>query len=170
RGHDRRVGPEVVRRPGAHSVDARLATHAAGGGGVEVAGRVHLRGRYPGGEHHVDHVVRVRLLVAGAQLGGVHVVGAPDDALGEEEAEGKVEILAGGTHGDRQGAPGCPSGWADPDLQRLLDGDTVRTGPRTVGIDPQHGAPAGGPSHRTIVRRTRPEPLLADGNGRLARW
>src|SRR5439155_21203098 len=101
-GHLGRVGAQVVRRPGTYRVDARLAAHAARGGGVEVARRVHLRRRYVRPQRDVDHVVRVRQLVAGAQLGGVHVFGAPDDALGEQEADRQVEVVAGRPHGDGQ--------------------------------------------------------------------
>jgi len=156
RGDPGRVAGHVKHRPGADRVDARLAADATGGGGEEVARRIGGRRWHVWCQRDVNHVVRVRRLVPGAELGGPDVVRIADDAFGEEEPQRQVEVVTGGTHGDREGRPLAGARRADADLQGLFGGEAVgaldTVDSPVSRVDVYHGPPLGHPSHSSSVR------------------
>jgi hypothetical protein len=157
RGDPDPVGGQVIAGPDPDRVDALLAAHPAGTGGEEVPlrapgvggafqGRRDREVRRP--EGGVGHV-----LVAHADLPQVH--GRGQQALGEQEPSGQIEVIAGGTHGHGQGLA------ADPDLQRLLHRQQVGLGPgRAVagGGDPLDPAPLCPGAHGFDASLAQPAP------------
>ena len=129
---------------GPHGVDARLATESAGGSGDEVAGTPDRRqGR---ARHQVDaeHVVLLGLVLRdavadGADLARLH------EALGDEEAGGQLEVVAGGAHGDGQGVA------VDADLEGLLGGQGVELNLAGILLDPEQAALGGDGGHDLTV-------------------
>ncbi len=87
----------------AQRVERGFAADAAAGGGVEVA--LEVGGVYgdAGAEADADGVVLLLGDGADAVLHALDLVGAADDAFGEEEAGGELEVVAGGAHGDGEG-------------------------------------------------------------------
>ena len=61
-----------------------------------------------------------------------HLLPRGDDALGEQEADRQLAVVAGRAHRDRDGAVNAPpvDVATQADLQRLLDGQHVRLGDR----------------------------------------
>jgi len=142
---DRIVGDGVPGQ-GAYGVDAGLAADAAGAGRVEVPGRIDRRRRDPFGE---DHFQDVEVGVA-AVLGGRDVRRAADQALGEQEPERQVDIVARGTHGHRERAA------VDPDFQWLLGDQGVGTAYLVAVDDAYHDAPVCHAPHAATLRRLGP--------------
>ena len=165
--HGHRVVGDPEHRAGAHRVDARLAAHPAGTGGVEVAGRVGRRLGHAGGQHHVDHVVRVRRLRPGAELRGLHVVGRPDQrprsAGSRSPGRGRPRGSAWSPRAAPTDGPAGPTRISSGSSAARLSGRRTgarpstarsRSGARRVGQSPvpsAHPAPTG--------RRRRPAPV-----------
>ena len=79
------------------------------------------------------------------------VVGPGDEALGVQEAQRQVEVVARGPHRHGEGSP------VDPDLHRLLDGDGVGAlhnprSQRVADIDAHDRHPLRHPSHTPHCR------------------
>ena len=89
----------------------------------------------------VEQVVLLGL-VAGAVAHLGHLVGAVDNALGEQEARRELEVVAGRAHGDRDGRA------RDPDLERLLGHERVEAVVAIVTADPHQRSLHGDPCHR----------------------
>lgn len=97
----------------------RFATHSATGGGVEIALQP-----FP-----VDLDVRLKLDGELVRFGSTgfdrcDVIARFDEAFGEEEAGGEFYIVAGGSHGDRDGlgVPAILVAIAETDFKGFLDG------------------------------------------------
>ena len=104
-------------------VDAGLPAHSAGTGRIEVPCGRRRRRRGAVGQCDVQNVVGVAPATGTRSAtvdGGAELVPAGDDGFGNQEAGGEFDVAAGRAHGDGQWAT------ADPDLQRLFDGQDVR--------------------------------------------
>lgn len=103
---------------GGDGVEGGFAAEAATAGGEDVAGE---GGEVDGGGRAEEDVNDV----AGGVGGGGALVdledigGGGDDALGEEEAGGELRVVAGGAHGEGDGAA------FDADFERFFEGDGV---------------------------------------------
>lgn len=107
-------------------VEAGFAADAAGAGDVEVAVEEGGVEGDVGAEIDGDLVV---LLIAGTRFiidavaEAVDVVARGDEAFGVEEASGEFEVVAGGAHGDGDGA-GCAV-VTEADFERFFGGEDV---------------------------------------------
>src|SRR5690606_18505909 len=73
-----------------------------------------------------------------------------DDALAEQKSVCELDVVARGSHGDREGLA------VDAQLQRLLGGEDVLARVRTVAGDREDLRSSGDPAHRRHLFPTRP--------------
>ena len=126
-------------------VQRALAAEAAGGGREEapVEALVDL-GAGPV-QQDVDHVADPRIVVGAGVVGDhVDVAGALDHALRQEEARDELLVVPGRPHGH------CEALAAEPDLERLLDGELVFLGRRDPIPEADHRVRHGGSPLRDI--------------------
>ena len=110
------TGPSGMGALHVDHVERRLAADAAAGRRVEVPLRLELE---PPRNGDADYVVVLLLARDGAVADVPHVRLPGDQALGEEEADRKLEVVAGRAHGHCDVAL-LGTGLVDPDLHRLL--------------------------------------------------
>ena len=147
RGDPDRIRGHIEGGPGPDRLDAVLAAHPARAGGEEVPGRRLRVG--PGGQppsrlegHRRD------VLVAHPDL--VHVIQPEEQALGEQEAGGQIDVVTWSAHrhGERRAV--------HPDRQRFLGREQIGPVLRIAGYrHPQHSPPRRVTAHMAKVRHRR---------------
>ena len=138
RGHHRL--PD--RRPVGHRlavlldlVERRLAAQATTGVGDEAAlGRVE---HHPSAQGDGDDVVLLLALTGEAVGHGGEVVGALEDPFGEAEADGQLEVVPRGAHGDGE-RPGLLARTVHADLHGLFGDELVGLVEHPIAVDRPH--------------------------------
>ena len=113
-------------------VQRRFAADAAARRGVEVALRPELE---LASDRDADDVVVLLFTGNAAITNALDICLAGDQALGEEEAGGEREVVAGRAHRDRDAAL-LGTGLIDPDLHRLFRREAVAAGVARSRFDP----------------------------------
>ena len=114
----------------AECFDGRFAAHATTGGGVEVplqAFEIHLDA---GVQLDGDGVTRLAAISAGlGTANAVDLLGALQDAFGEQKARGQLEVMTGSPHSDGDGLV------PEADFEGFFDGQEILKGTRRLSVD-----------------------------------
>ena len=130
-----------------NSFDGGFAADAAAGGGVEVAFQaieIHFDARVQFHRDGIAELPRVAIgLVRPTDLANLR--GVVEDAFGEQKTGGQFEIVAGGTHRDRDGFA------AEADFERLFDGQQILERGGGIAFDFLDGYRENRPVHTDLM-------------------
>jgi hypothetical protein len=148
---------------GAEGVDGRFATDAATGAGIEMAlqpSKVEEEIFPDGNTDDITRLLDVCRVGGKPLFFGEEVGGAVDDPFGEQETDGQIGIMAGGSHGDRDALflTGAGGAEEEADLQRFFYGDIIlccggKVGPYFLDWQAGHSDRVGEISHRSKLKK-----------------
>jgi len=121
-GADAKSGIRRSNAAKAHGVDGGFPADAAARCGVEVAVKAIEGGERGRIEIHADDIAVLGGLAVGSRFDVQDLLAALDEAFGQEEARGKLQIVAGCAHRDAEGAI------ASADFERFFAGEVILEG------------------------------------------